>query len=86
MIDYGSRGERQDHIWIMMLSPAKRTSLPELLQSDKRAAENIARLQRMIEDLQQYRRDMAERAAYLVSTQPTRSAELKRRRGCNRRL
>lgn len=80
MIDYGSRGERQDHIWIMMLSPAKRASLPELLQSDKRAAENIARLQRMIEDLQQYRRDMAERAAYLVSTQPTRSAELKRRR------
>ena len=66
MIDYGSRGERQDHIWIMMLSPAKRTSLPELLQSDKRAAENISRLQSMIEDLQQYRRDMAERAAYLI--------------------
>jgi hypothetical protein len=78
MIDYGSHGERQDHIWIMMLSPAKRTSLPELLQSDKRAAENIARLQSMIDDLQQYRRDMAERAAYLLTAQPVRSAELKR--------
>ena len=80
MIDYGPRGERQDNFYIYMRSPAKRTSLADLLQSDKHAAEDIARLQRMIEDLQQYRRDMAERAAYLVSTQPTRSAELKRRR------
>lgn len=80
MIDYGSRGERQDHIWIMMLSPAKRTSLPELLQSDKRAAENIARLQSMIEELQQYRRDMAARAAYLVTAEPTISASLTRHR------
>lgn len=80
MIDYGPRGERQDHIWLIMLSPTKRTSLPDLLQSDKRAAEDIARLQNMIRDLQQYRRDMAERAAYLISTQPIKSAELKRRR------
>lgn len=80
MIDYGARGERQDNFYIYMRSPAKRTSLADLLQSDKHAAEDIARLQRMIEDLQQYRRDMAERAAYLISTQPTKSAELKRRR------
>lgn len=80
MIDYGPRGERQDHIWLIMRSPAKRTGLADLLQSDKRAAEDIARLQSMIDTLQQYRRDMAERAAYLVSAQPTRSAELKRRR------
>lgn len=80
MLDYGSRGERQNNIWIMMLDPRKRANLDDLHQSDKRAAEDIARLQDMIETLQQYRRDMAERAAYLISAQPVRIAELKRRR------
>lgn len=80
MIDYSSRGEYQEHIWLLMLSPARRTSLEDLHQSDLRAAKDIERLQNMIETLQQYRRDMAERAAYLVRTQPTRSAELTRRR------
>lgn len=80
MLDYGLRGERQEHIWLIMLSPTKRTNLDDLQQSDKRAAEDIARLQDMIETLQQYRRDMAERAAYLISAQPVRTAELKRRR------
>lgn len=51
MIDYGPRGERQDNFYIYMRSPAKRTSLADLLQSDKHAAEDIARLQRMIDDL-----------------------------------
>lgn len=80
MIDYGPRGERQDSFYIYMRSPSKRTSLADLLQSDKHAAEDIARLQSMIGTLQQYRRDMAERAAYLVSARPVKSAELKRRR------
>lgn len=79
MLEYRN-GERQEHIYLYMLQPSRRTSLDDLRQSDRRAAEDIARLQSMIDTLQQYRRDMAERAAYLVSTPPTRSAELKRRR------
>ena len=79
MLEYRN-GERQEHIWLYMLQPSRRSSLEDLQQSDRRAAEDIARLQRMIDTLQQYRRDMAERAAYLVSTQPTRSAVFKRRR------
>lgn len=79
MLEYRN-GERQEHICLYMLQPSRRTSLDDLRQSDRRAAEDIARLQSMIDTLQQYRRDMAERAAYLVSTPPTRSAELKRRR------
>lgn len=77
MLEYRN-GERQEHIWLYMLQPSRRSSLEDLRQSDRRAAEDIARLQRMIDTLQQYRRDMAERAAYLISTPPTRSAELTR--------
>lgn len=79
MLKYNN-GEWQEHIWLYMMQPSRRTSIEDLRQSDRRAAEDIARLQCMIDTLQQYRRDMAERAAYLISTPPTRSAELTRRR------
>ena len=80
MIDYNSHGERQENIWLIMRSPAGRTSLADLRENDRRVVKDIERLQDMIDTLQQYRRDMAARAAYLISAQPTRSAVLQRRR------
>lgn len=78
MIDYGARGERQDHIWLYFSDPRRKSDVQQLRSSDRIAAKEIERLQGLIEDLKQYRLEMADRAAYLLTAQPVRSAELKR--------
>lgn len=79
-MDYNPQGERSVHIWVYFSDPRRKSDVQHLRTNDNIAAKEIERLQGLIEDLEQYRRDMAERAAYLISTQPVKSAELKRRR------
>ncbi len=79
-MDYNPQGERSVQIWLYFSDPRRRSNVQQLRDSDKRAVEEIDRLQGLIDELKKYRLEMAERAAYLLTAQPVRSAELKRRR------
>lgn len=79
-MDYSTQGERSVQIWLYFSDPRRKSDVQELRSSDSIAAKDIERLQGLIEDLKQYRLEMADRAAYLLTAQPVRSAELKRRR------
>lgn len=80
MLEYPPHGDYERRIWLYFRNPAKRTDLDALKRADDTAAREIAELQAHIEELQQYRADMAARAAYLVTAEPTISASLTRRR------
>lgn len=80
MLDYNPRGERERRLYIHFTDPRRRADLGALKLADDNAARMLAELREAIEDVQQYRADMAARAAYLVSTEPTISANLTRRR------
>ena len=79
-MDYNPQGERSVHIWLYFSDPRRKSDVQQLRTNDNIAAKEIERLQGLIEDLKQYRLEMADRAAYLLTAQPVRSAELKRRR------
>ena len=79
-MDYNPQGERSVQIWLYFSDPRRKSDVQQLRTSDNIAAKEIERLQGLIEDLKQYRLEMADRAAYLLTAQPVRSAELKRRR------
>lgn len=80
MLEYPPRGDYERRICLYFRNPAERTDLDALKRDDDSAAREIAELQAHIEELQQYRRDMAARAAYLVTAEPTISASLTRHR------
>lgn len=79
-MDYNPQGERSVQVWLHFSDPRRRSDVQQLRISDSTAAKEIERLQGLIDDLKQYRLEMADRAAYLLTAQPVRSAELKRRR------
>lgn len=79
-MDYNPQGERSVQIWLYFSDPRRKSDVQQLRTNDNIAAKEIERLQGLIEDLKQYRLEMADRAAYLLTAQPVRSAELKRRR------
>lgn len=80
MLDYTSRGDLECRITIYFTDPNRRADLDALKHADDYAADMLGRLNQAIKDLQQYRADMAARAAYLVTAEPTISASLTRRR------
>lgn len=76
-IDYN---KRQRSFYLTLFDPSKSTDVRELQQRDQWAVRDIERLQTMIDTLQQYRQDMADRAAYLLAQTATVRVVLKRYR------
>lgn len=68
------------HLYIHMTDPIKQVDLNRLHYEDKQAQDKIKSLQGYINLLQQYRLDMAERAAYLIREKPIHRAELIRKK------
>ena len=62
------------HLYIHMTDPTKQADLNRLQYEDKQAQDKIKSLQGYINLLQQYRLDMAERAAYLIREAPVHRA------------
>lgn len=76
MIDYN----RRETFYLSMFDPRNETNLKELQTRDKWAARDIDRLHDMIDTLQEYRSEMATRAAYLLDNEPVYKVVLKRYR------
>lgn len=70
--------ERQRSFYLTLFDPSKSTDVKELQQRDKWAVRDIERLKGMIETLNQYRKDMAERASYLLNQSADVRVVLKR--------
>ena len=80
MIDYKSNSKSHRTIYVNMYDPNEETSLKLLKDRDRWAMQSINELQNAIKLLNEYRSDIAARAAFLVSDFPSKRAELVRHR------
>lgn len=79
LMRYGSEadtGETRVNIYVM--HPRKLTTAKEIIYRDNRAAEDIAQLERIIEDLKDYRKALATRYGELETMPYTRQLKLER--------
>lgn len=66
---YGSGNDTcQRQMWILFYKPESIYDLSYIQQRDKYAADDIKKLESMIEDLKEYRQDLAKRYAELATT------------------
>lgn len=76
---YGSEQESAEkRVYIYCQSPKKLTKTADVVYRDNSAAENIARLEKLLDDLKDYRRALAARYAELETMAYTDRLEIER--------
>ena len=79
LMRYGSVQESgETRVYIHAMHPRRLTETKDIIYRDKRAAEDIAQLERIIEDLKDYRKALAERYGELETMPYTRQLKLER--------
>ena len=79
LMRYGSvQDSGETRVYIHAMNPGKLTTPEDIAYRDKRAAEDIAQLERIIEDLKDYRTALAARYGELETMPYTRQLKLER--------